>query len=112
MGQTNPSLAENDLGRFDLALTVTLMRYISDLHIGKVNPKHFNFGLDIENKKYKLQDLIRERILNASDVNGELARVEPQFAGYQRTIQALQSYLTLARQGDGDPLPALKEAVK
>ncbi len=112
LGQTNPSPTEDDWGRFDLALTVSLMRYISDLHIGKVNPKHFNFGLDIENKKYKLQDLIRDRILNSSDVNAELARVEPQFPGYQRTIQALQSYLALARQGDGDPLPAVRKAVK
>ena len=112
LGQAASPPTEDEWGRFDLALTVSSMRYISDLHIGKVNPKHFNFGLDIENKKYKLQDLIRERILNSSDVNAELARVEPQFAGYQRTIQALQSYLVLARQGDGDPLPAVKKPVK
>jgi hypothetical protein len=31
--------------RFDTALTVCLMRYVSDLHMGKVNPKHFDFGL-------------------------------------------------------------------
>jgi L,D-transpeptidase YcbB len=112
LGQTTPPPTEDEWGRFDLALTVSLMRYISDLHIGKVNPQHFNFGLDVENKKYKLQDLIRERILNGSDVNGELALVEPKFAGYQRTIQALQTYLALARQGDGDPVPAVTKPVK
>jgi len=33
---------------FDAALTVAAMRYISDLHIGRVNPKKFNFGIDVE----------------------------------------------------------------
>jgi murein L,D-transpeptidase YcbB/YkuD len=106
------SPSEDEWGRFDLALTVSLMRYISDLHIGKVNPRHFKFGLDIEDKKYKLQDLIRERIMNSSDVNAELARVEPQFPGYQRNIQALKAYLALARQGDGDLLPLPAKGVK
>ena len=103
---------DDQWGRFDLALTVSLMRYISDLHIGKVNPRHFKFGLDIENKKYKLQDLIRERIMNSSEVSTELARVEPQFAGYRRNIQALRTYLALARQGDGEPVPAPAKSVK
>src|ERR1700739_2916818 len=39
------------VARFDAALTVSAMRYISDLHIGRVDPKHFQFGIDIEQKK-------------------------------------------------------------
>ena len=38
--------AEADAVNFDFALTVCAMRYISDLHIGKVNPKHLAFALD------------------------------------------------------------------
>ena len=112
LGSSSRPPTEEEWGRFDLGLTVSLMRYISDLHIGKVNPRHFKFGLDIESKKYKLQDLIRERIINSADVNGELARVEPQFDGYRRTIRALQTYLALARQGDGDPLPLPVKSIK
>jgi len=100
--QTNSPPSEDDLARFDLALTVSLMRYISDLHIGKVNPQHFKFGLDIENKKYKLQDLIRQKIIDSQDPGSMLAEVEPPFEGYRRTIQALQAYLALAKQGDGE----------
>ncbi len=102
--QTNPPPTEDDLARFDLALTVSLMRYISDLHIGKVNPRHFNFGLNIENKKYKLQELIRQKIIDSPNPGDVLAQVEPQFAGYQRTVKALQAYLALAKQGDGEPI--------
>src|ERR1700733_10070243 len=46
--------SEEDAVRFDAALTVCVMRYISDLHIGKVNPKHFDFGFDTDAKKYDL----------------------------------------------------------
>src|SRR5260370_150146 len=31
---------ENGLARFDVAVSITLMRYISDLHIGRINPRN------------------------------------------------------------------------
>jgi len=48
--------SEADVVRFDAALTVSVMRYVSDLHIGKLNPRHFDFGFDVEAKKYDLSD--------------------------------------------------------
>jgi murein L,D-transpeptidase YcbB/YkuD len=30
--------------RFDVAMTVCAMRYISDVRVGRINPKHFQFG--------------------------------------------------------------------
>ena len=45
---------ETALARFDLALSTSLMRYISDLHIGRINPRNLRFDLDIESKKYYL----------------------------------------------------------
>src|SRR6201981_3259965 len=80
---------EADALRFDVALTICLMRYISDLHIGKVNPKHFDFGLDVETKKYDLPDFLKADVVNSSDVVGALAKVEPPYPGYQRQLLAL-----------------------
>ena len=51
--------AEADAVKFDLALTVCLMRYISDLHLGKVNPRDFAFALDEESRKYDLAEFRR-----------------------------------------------------
>ena len=48
--------------RFDVALTVCAMRYISDLRIGRINPKHFQFGLDVEHKKLNLPSFLRKLI--------------------------------------------------
>jgi L,D-transpeptidase YcbB len=96
---------------FDAALTVCVMRYISDCHIGKVNPQHFKFGLSVEEKKYELPAFLRERLVNGRDVNAELAQIGPPFAGYHRTLEALQRYLQLASQDDGEKLPASEKPV-
>jgi L,D-transpeptidase YcbB len=98
--------AEADAVKFDLALTVSLMRYISDLHIGKVNPKHFAFALDEEPRKYDLAGFLKDRVVGASDVATVLAEVEPPYPGYRNTLQALQTYMKLAAQDDGEQLPA------
>ncbi|MGA3043947.1 MAG: L,D-transpeptidase family protein [Bryobacteraceae bacterium] len=99
------SRAARDTAIWDAALTVCLMRYISDCHIGKINPEHFKFGLSVEAKKYELPSFLRERLVNGRDVAGELAQIGPPFAGYKRTLEALQRYLQLARQDDGAKLP-------
>jgi murein L,D-transpeptidase YcbB/YkuD len=102
---------EVDAVKFDLALTVCAMRYISDLHVGKVNPKHFAFALDVESKKYDLAELLKDHVVDADDVFAVLAQVEPQYPGYRRTIQALQTYMALARKDDGEQLPLAKKPV-
>ncbi|HYA88667.1 MAG TPA: L,D-transpeptidase family protein [Nitrospirota bacterium] len=103
--------SEADAVRFDLALTVCAMRYISDLHIGKVNPKHFAFDYDDESKKYDLAKFLKDHVVDGSDVAGVLAQVEPPYPGYRRTIRALQTYLELARKDDGEQLPLVKKTI-
>lgn len=108
------SPSEADAVRFDAALTICVMRYISDLHIGKVNPKHFAFGLDVEEKKYDLPQFVKENVVDAPDVSAALGKAEPPYPGYRRTIQALDKYLEMVKQQpDGDPLtlPAGKKAI-
>ncbi|HYL46120.1 MAG TPA: L,D-transpeptidase family protein [Candidatus Limnocylindrales bacterium] len=103
--------AEKDAVQFDAALTICLMRYISDLHIGKINPKHFEFGLDIEHKKYDLSEFVQENVVNAADVEKVLAQVEPPYPGYYRLMRAMQKYEELAAQDDGATLPDPKKSI-
>jgi murein L,D-transpeptidase YcbB/YkuD len=103
--------SEADAVRFDVALTVCVMRYISDLHIGKVNPKHFDFGLDVEAKKRDLPEFLKEDVVEATDLTGILAKVEPPYPGYQRTIQALHTYLEFAKEYEGKSLPAIQKTI-
>ena len=114
LAKLKPSTAqpsESDAVRFDVALTVSVMRYISDLHIGKINPRDLKFGYDVEAKKYDLPELLKEHVVDGSNVPGVLAQVEPPYPGYQRTMQAFQRYSMLAKQYDGKPLAAVKKMI-
>jgi L,D-transpeptidase YcbB len=102
---------EADALQFDLALTICMMRYISDLHIGKVNPKHFAFALDEESRKYDLAEFLKDHVVPAGDVPAVLAQVEPPYPGYRRTLQALQTYMELASKDDGEQLPTTKKPI-
>jgi len=102
MGQLQSS---DDPAPVDVAMTVCTMRFVSDLRIGRVNPKHFKFGLDVEHKKYDLAQFVRDRLLSASDVSQVLAEMEPPFGGYRRTEAALVSYTELLGKDGGEKLP-------
>src|SRR5215467_8604295 len=97
--------------QFDAALTVCVMRYISDLRIGRVNPRHFSFGIDVNRKKYGLPQFVRARIAEASNVQAALDEVEPHFAGYKRTLAGLQLYLKLSQEHDGEKLPDARKSI-
>ncbi len=108
-GQVPP---ESDLARFDLAITVSLMRYISDLRFGKANPGLFNKGFDLETEPNHIVTFIRERIVTGRNVGSALEEVEPPYESYRRTLQALQHYLAMTADGDLGTLPLSKVAVK
>ncbi len=99
------------VARLDVALSVCTMRYVSDLRIGRVNPLHFDFGLNVQQKKYDLAQFLRDRILTAPDPQTVLDDVEPPFAGYRRTELALAQYVELARADDGEKLPAVTKPI-
>src|ERR1700722_5883431 len=96
---------ETDALTFDGELSVNVMRYISDLHIGKVNPKHFDFGLNVNAKKYDLPTFVKDNVVTAPDTSAALVQIEPPYPGYQRTMVALQRYLQLAKDYNAPPLP-------
>src|SRR5580698_9174150 len=93
-------------------MTVCAMRYISDLHIGKVNPKHFEYGFNVSTKKYDLPDFLKQNVVDTQDVSASLKQIEPPYPGYQRTIEALQNYIQFAKQDDGEKLPDVTRPVQ
>jgi L,D-transpeptidase YcbB len=106
--------APNDasiVAHFDAALTVSAMRYISDLHIGRVNPKHFKFGIDVAQKTYDMPQFLLQKLLSASNPAEVLSEVEPPYYFYQRTEAALQTYLKLAGQDHDAPLPEVQKTL-
>ncbi len=106
------SSTSSAVARFDVALTVSTMRYVSDLRIGRINPQHLSYGLSVEGKKYDLAEFLRNRIIPSSDLKATLDAVEPPFPGYRRTEQALASYTEFVRTDDGEKLPATTKPIE
>ncbi len=93
-----------DRARFDMAMTVNAMRYLNDEHNGRVNPKRFNFGIDISKKRYDLATFLTERIIASDNVGAVLVTVPPQSNEYKRTLDAYRRYVELAKQDAGGGL--------
>ena len=62
----------SDEARFDAALSVCTMRYVSDLRMGKINPRHFEFGRDIGPKEMDLTTLLESRLVKSTDLKSAL----------------------------------------
>jgi murein L,D-transpeptidase YcbB/YkuD len=97
--------APAEIARFDVAMTVCAMRYLSDLHLGRVNPNDVKFFLDAGSKKLDLAQTLRADFIGAADPAAIVTQVEPPYAEYQRAEVALAHYLELARDGDEPVLP-------
>jgi L,D-transpeptidase YcbB len=94
-----------DLARFDMSLTIAVMRYISDLCCGRVDPKLLGVHLDVPARSFSMAEFLRNRVIASADLRNTFKTIEPPYGGYWRTKAALQHYLDLAAEGDGEPLP-------
>jgi len=108
--------AENDIAQFDVAMTVALTRYLSDIHLGRVNPQSLNFDIDVPSRraKFDIPDLIDNSFVDAdaSEIADEVAKLEPQNPLYQETEKALPKYLELAQQQKTNPPQSLPDVEK
>ncbi len=91
---------------FDATLTQSTMLYISDLRIGRINPKHLKFDIDVRSKQYDLPQFLAQQVVHAGNVQSTLDQIEPPYSGYRRIENSLKQYLDLAAKGDGAKVPA------
>jgi L,D-transpeptidase YcbB len=108
------SKSDDAISLFDVAMTVNVMRYISDLRIGRVNPSRFNFEIPVQDKKYDLAEFVSDNAVDATDVPKLIAGVEPDSEEYRQTEAALAHYMELAKQqgeAHADPLPTVPKAI-
>ena len=104
--------AQDSVAQFDAAMTVCIMRYISDLRIGRVNPSHFNFDIDVKSKKYDLAEFVSDNVVDATDIPGLVRKVEPDSETYRTTEAALGRYLQMAKLQAAANAPALPAVPK
>lgn len=97
---------EAGLEAFDLALTVCLMRYVSDLSVGRINPSKLGQGFDRTSHKLSLPQFLGD-LATAPDPGPRLEGIEPRLLPYRTLLAWLQGYLELARRPT-KPLPPVR----
>jgi L,D-transpeptidase YcbB len=90
------------IARADVALTVSFVRFLSDLHRGRVSPEQAGFKFSEGEKPLDLAALVRGSMTTAR-WHDAVAAAEPSFPLYRRLREALARYQTLAAA----PLPQL-----
>jgi L,D-transpeptidase YcbB len=104
--------AERDLVSFDTALTVSAMRYIRAVHVGRANPKEFNFQFDNGESQFGLADFLQAKVANAADPVLEIEKLEPPFAGYKKLLALLPVYEGYASKDDGEKIQTTVKTIR
>jgi murein L,D-transpeptidase YcbB/YkuD len=93
-----PSSAYKDLALYDTAVSLAMLRYLHDMHYGRVNAQGIHFNLHLREKKViDLPALIKDSI-NLNTVSELALLAEPKLHQYQKLKSALANYKLLAEQ--------------
>ncbi|MDO9105599.1 MAG: L,D-transpeptidase family protein [Methylovulum sp.] len=113
--------AYKDLADYDTAISLSLLRFLHDLHYGRVNPQGINFNLKLREKKLIDLPVLVKSYLEQQSLQSLPALVEPKLQQYQKLKSALANYRELAGKATpfqllfekairpGDPLPQHEE---
>jgi L,D-transpeptidase YcbB len=99
--------APERVARADVALTVSLFRFLSDLHRGRIAPARAGFKFNGGDKPLDLAALLRSGLATGK-LHDAVAAAEPSFTLHRRLEDALARYRALAAV----PLPPLPELPK
>lgn len=88
--------APAELASFDVALTLSAMHYLSDLHLGRATPQ--DGSINLAPKRLDLADFLRGNVVRAADVKSAVAQLEPAFARYQAMLKILAKYTDMNRR--------------
>ena len=98
-------------GRFDVQLSGATLRFMSDLHYGRVDPAAAGFNLQGMHQQLDLAASLTA-LAAANDVNQNLAGIEPRFHHYALLKTALTKYLDLTQHPELKHLPPIGSSLK
>lgn len=100
------SNSPEDLGLLDVATTLQMLRYLSDLHVGRVDPRDTSVSFDRPAHAHPVAPLLAEAL--ATDrVRALPDRLEPSWPQYRSLLKALARYRQIAA---GPALPEFAAA--
>lgn len=89
---------------FDVALTIGLFRYLSDVQSGRVDPANLNIGFKIERTRSDLPAQVRAAVAEGR-IPELIEEAQPQLLEYRLLVQALARYRELAGATEQPVLP-------
>ncbi len=101
-------VAPAEAASIDVALSLALLRWLSDVHAGRVSPRELRVLIDPRQERLDLVKAVREAIV--ADRLPELAAVAaPRMRTYARLREALARYRLLAGELAANSLPAVRK---
>jgi murein L,D-transpeptidase YcbB/YkuD len=104
--QAPAPLAADEMARFDTALSLAYMRLVSDVHVGRIDPRTLNIGFDLQPRRTPLRDMVRDAIAR-NRIRAAVDEAEPRYEQYQRLKRALAVYRRLAADPSLGPAPVV-----
>ncbi len=96
--------ARMDIATADARLTLTISRFVSDLHSGRVDPHEIGYDLDVARPKFDVASTL-EMLAHAPSVAAVLDGTEPQFLHYKLLEAVLARYRQLTSHPELNLLP-------
>jgi murein L,D-transpeptidase YcbB/YkuD len=98
------------IASFDVGLSAALLRYLSDLHVGRVDPRTVGFKLEVPAEPHDLATSIRSA-RKAGELSALIDAMRPSLPLYNRLRGALAWYRALPPDGPLDQLPPMVRSV-
>ena len=97
--QLKPDDNSADLALYDTALSISLVRFLHDIHYGRVNPRNLDFKLKLRTKKaIDIPKLIRIAFSDGT-ISQLASNVEPNLQQYHQLRSALAVYRAMRSSG-------------
>jgi murein L,D-transpeptidase YcbB/YkuD len=86
------------LALYDTAISLSLLRFLHDLHYGRVNPQGINYNLKLREKKLIDLPVLIKNSLAQGTIKQLPLSVEPKLQQYQKLKAALAAYRLLVKK--------------
>lgn len=99
-----PQSAINELAKFDTALSIALLRFVNDLHHGRVNPQQLNYPSPFGSKQFSEAVTHIKQAIEQHSLAQLPEAVQPKYKQYRQLKQILANYLKAPKDDDFQPL--------
>ncbi|WP_411727744.1 L,D-transpeptidase family protein [Methyloglobulus sp.] len=99
--------AYKELALYDTALSIAVLRFLHDIHYGRVNPHGINFNLQLREKKLTDFPVLIKDSMSLNTISQLPLLVEPKLQQYQKLKSALATYRLITAKS-----PSFKFIVK